>query len=313
LESFVPFQTAGWGFQALGATTSGRPDIIETIEDDQITGSLKLSWQPNRDTLVYGSFGTGYKSGGTNTDRIADGFNPIFDAETSESLEIGVKKDFRDANLRINAAAHYTTVEDFQANTFTGNGFNLQNAGDYEISGFEVEATWVPMDSLEVNFAWAFVDAEYKTFKGGNCWVAYTWHTGIDDPGRQNADDQFCDRSGDRPGGEPQNYAVISVKKDFAIADGVYSYIQGDFSHTSEVILDGSNDPYAIQDAYNIVNLRFFMNFEEADMDVIVWARNLLDEEYINRTNFNAPLQEGKLNAYMAEPATFGVTVKKRF
>jgi outer membrane receptor protein involved in Fe transport len=313
LQAFVPFQTPGWGFQALGATTASRPDIIETIEDDQITGSLKLSWQPNRDTLVYASYGTGYKSGGTNTDRIANGFNPLFDAETSESLEIGLKKDIRDADLRINAAAHYTTVEDFQANTFTGNGFNLQNAGDYEISGFEIEATWVPIDTLEVNLAWAFVDAEYKTFKGGNCWVAYTFHTGIDDPGRQNPADQFCDRSGDRPAGEPKHYAVVSVKKDFEIADGVYSYVQGDFSHTSEIILDGSNDPYAIQDAYNVVNLRFFMNFEDADMDVVLWARNLLDEEYINRTNFNAPLQTGKLNAYMSEPATYGVTVKKRF
>ncbi len=313
LEAIRPFQTVGWGFNALGATTAARPNIVETIEDDQVTGTLKLSWQPNRDTLVYGSFGTGYKSGGTNTDRIANGFAPLFDAETSESFEIGVKKDFRDYDLRINAAAHYTTVEDFQANTFTGNGFNLQNAGDYEISGFEVEATWLPMDSVEVNFAWAYVDAQFKTFKGGNCQTAYTWHTGIDDPGRQNATDQFCDRSGDRPAGEPENYAVISVKKDFELIDGVYSYVQGDFSHTSEIILDGSNDPYAVQESYNVVNLRLFMNFEDADMDVVVWARNLLDEEYINRTNFNAPLQPGKLNAYMSEPATFGVTVKKRF
>lgn len=313
LEAIRPFQTLGWGFNALGATTAARPNIVETLEDDQITGTVKLSWQPERGTLFYGSYGQGYKSGGTNTDRIANGFNPLFDAETSESLEVGIKKDFYDYDFRINAAAHYTTVEDFQANTFTGNGFNLQNAGDYEISGFEVEATWLPMDSLEVNLAYALVDAEYKTFKGGNCWVAYTWHTGVDDPGRQNPTDQFCDRSGDRPGGEPKHYAVLSVKKDFEVADGVYGYVQGDFSHTSEIILDGSNDPYAIQDAYNIVNLRFFMNFEEMDMDVVIWGRNILDEEYINRTNFNAPLQTGKLNAYMAEPATFGVTVKKRF
>ncbi|MBL4630586.1 MAG: TonB-dependent receptor [Paraglaciecola sp.] len=313
LAAIEPFQTLGWGFNALGPTTASRPDIVEELADDQVTGTLKLSWQPNRDTLVYASYGTGYKSGGTNTDRIAEGFEPLFDAETSQSFELGIKKDFRDYDFRINAAAHYTTVKDFQANTFTGNGFNLQNAGDYGISGFEVETTWLPTDSIEVKFAWAFVDAEYKTFEGGNCWVAYTWHTGLDDPGRVNADDQFCNRSGDRPGGEPKHYAVVSVKKDFELADGVYSYVQGDFSHTSDIILDGSNDPYAIQDAYNVVNLRFFMNFEEMDMDVVVWARNLLDEEYINRTNFNAPLQTGKLNAYMAEPATFGVTVKKRF
>lgn len=55
------------------------------------------------------------------------------------------------------------------------------------------------------------------------------------------------------------------------------------------------------------------MNFENADVDVVVWAHNLLDKEYSNRVNFNALLQLGKLNAYMAEPATFEVTVKKRF
>lgn len=308
-----PFQSAGWGFKALGATTGDRPDIDETLEDDRITGTIKLSYQPNRETLYYASYGQGYKSGGTNTDRIANGFNPVFDAETSQSFEVGVKKDFPDQAIRVNAAAHYTTVDDFQANTFTGNGFNLQNAGDYEISGFEIESTWLPTDSMEVNLSWAYVNAEYKTFTGGNCWVAYTWHTGVDDPGRQNPTDNFCDRSGDRPGGEPENYLVLSVKQEFELTDDIYAYVQGEYSYTSDIILDGSNDPYAIQDSYNLLNLRFFMNFSDYDMDVIIWGRNVLDEEYINRTNFNAPIQEGKLNAYMSEPATYGITVKKRF
>jgi iron complex outermembrane receptor protein len=312
-EAIRPFQTLGWRFDALSATTAARPNIVESLADDQIIGTLKLSWQPNWYNLVHASCGTGYKSGDTNTDHIANGFAPLFDAETSESFELGVKKDFQDYDLRINAAAHYTSVENFQASTFTGNGFNLQNAGDYEISGFEMAATWLPVDSLEVNFAWAFVNAEYKTFKGGNCWVTYTWQTRIDDPSRQNATDQFCDRSGDRPGGEPKHHAVISVKKDFELIDGVYSYVQGDFSYTSEIILDGSNDIFAVQGSHNVVNFRLFINFENADINVVVWARNLLNEEYINRTNVNAPLQTGKLNACMAEPPTFWETVKNVF
>ena len=313
LGAFQGFSETGWAFPLLGDTTRPRSNIQESLSDDQISGTLKLSYQPDTDTLLYASYGNGYKSGGTNTDRIAATFNPIFDAETSQSFELGIKKDFREHDLRVNAAAHYTTVDDFQANTFTGNGFNLQNAGDYEISGMELEATWLPMDTVEVHFGYALVKAEYKTFEAGNCWTAYTWHTGIDDPGRVNPTDGFCDRSGDRPGGEPENYAVLSVKKDFDIGDSIYAYIQGEYSYTGDIILDGSNDPYAVQDSYNIMNLRLFMNFTDYDMDVILWGRNVLDEEYINRTNFNTPLQEGKLNAYMAEPATYGITVKKRF
>ncbi|TRY29904.1 TonB-dependent receptor [Aliiglaciecola sp. M165] len=322
LQAFVPFQTPGWGFQALGATTASRPDIIETLEDDQITGTLKLSYQPNRDTLMYASYGTGYKSGGTNTDRIGDGFVPVFDAETSESFEFGLKKDFPEQNFRINAAAHYTTVEDFQANTFTGNGFNLQNAGDYKISGLELEATWFPVDTVEVNFLYARVNAEYESFERGNCWNAFEFHNTPDgqlpaDPGQQSTDianlNGFCDRTGDRPGGEPEDYAVVTVKKDFDLSDSIYAHVLAEYSHTGDYYLDGSNDPLTLQDSYNILNLRFFMNFTDIDTDVIIWTRNLLDEEYINKTNFNTPIQGGKLNAYVSEPRTFGITVKKRF
>jgi iron complex outermembrane receptor protein len=322
LAAIAPFQALGWGFKQLGATTSDRPDIMETLSDDQITGTIKLSYQPSRDFLLYGSYGTGYKSGGTNTDRIALGLNPVFDAETTSSFEVGVKKDFVDQNLRINAAAHYTTVDDFQANTFTGNGFNLQNAGDYEISGMELEATWLPMESVEINLGYALVNAEYKSFERGNCWVAYEFHNTPDgqppaDPGQEfDADgnpNPFCNRSGDRPGGEPKNTWTLSAKKDFELSDDIYGYFLAEYSFTGDMVLDGSNDPLAEQDSYNVLNLRLFMNFDDLDMDVVLWGRNVLDEEYINRTNFNTPLQTGKFNAYVTDPATFGVTVKKRF
>jgi len=317
LQAIAPFQQAGWGFKALGATTSDRANIDETVDDEQVTGTIKLSYQYDNDTMMYASYGTGYKSGGTNTDRIREGFNPVFDAETSSSFELGLKKDFVEQNLRLNVAAHYTTVDDFQANTFTGNGFNLQNAGDYEISGLELEASWYPTDTTEVNFSYARVNAEYKTFERGNCWNAYTWHTGVVDPGQESADpanpNPYCNRTGDRPSGEPEDFAVISLKQEYYLTEDIYSYVQIEYSYTGDMVLDGSNDPYAVQDSYGLLNARYFINFEEYDMDVIFWGRNILDEEYVNGTNFNTPLQEGKLNAYVAEPATYGVTFKKRF
>ena len=312
LGALVPFQSPGWGYQSLAATTASRDDINEILEDDQVTGTVKLSYQPDSHTMLYASYGTGYKSGGTNTDRIAAGLNPIFDAETSQSFEVGIKKDFSEYNLRINAAAHQTTVDDFQANTFTGEGFNLQNAGDYEISGFEIEATWLPMETVEVNFAYAKVDAEYKTFERGNCWIGTPWHTGVQDPGQQGGNN-YCDRSGDRPAGEPKDSAVVKVKKEFSLGQDIYSYFQVEYSYTGDMMLDGSNDPISQHDAYSLVNARLFVNIEQYDMDVIFWGRNLLNEEYINRTNFFVPIQTGKVNAYVSEPATYGITVKKRF
>lgn len=317
LQTLMPFQTLGWGFKPLGAITSDRSDINQSLNDEQLSGTLKLAYQYNRDTLVYASYGNGYKSGGTNTDRITEGFDPIFAAETSQAFEFGIKKDFPEHDLRINAAAHSTTVDDFQASTFTGTGFNLQNAGDYKITGLEFELTWLATDTVEFNFAYGRVNAEYDIFIRGNCWIAYTWHTGIIDPGQESSDpanpNPYCNRSGDRPGGQPEDYAMLRVKKEFSMSDNINSYLVAEFSYTGDIVLDGSNDPLAYQDSYSLLNLRWFMNFDNYDMDLIFWGRNVLDEEYIKHTNFNTPLQEGKLNAYVSDPVTFGVTVKKRF
>ena len=75
LGTFQGFSETGWAFPLLGDTTRPRSNIQESLSDDQISGTLKLSYQPDTDTLLYASYGNGYKSGGTNTDRIAATFN----------------------------------------------------------------------------------------------------------------------------------------------------------------------------------------------------------------------------------------------
>ncbi|MEM9689365.1 MAG: TonB-dependent receptor, partial [Pseudomonadota bacterium] len=99
--AFAPLYQPGWGFYTL-APLAPQANRFDRLEDDQVTGTVKLSYTPNSDVLYYVSYGTGFKSGGTNTDRIDPFFSQIFQAETSEAFEIGVKADFPDQNLRLN-------------------------------------------------------------------------------------------------------------------------------------------------------------------------------------------------------------------
>ena len=167
-----------------------------------------------------------------------------------------------------------------------------------------------------------YIKAEYKTFAAGNCWVAYEFHNTADgqayaDPGRTYAENgvanPFCDRSGDRLAGQPEHYGVLKAKHDITFNDAIYSYVQLEYSYTSDMMMDGSSDPLHFAESRQVMNLRFFMNFEELDMDVIVWGRNVLNTEYVANVTFNTPIQDGKVSGYLSEPATFGVTVKKRF
>ena len=192
---FTPFAAPDWGYYLLDPL-SPRPDIDETIDDDQVTGTLKLSWHASDDIMAYASWGTGYKSGGTNTDRINVAQSPLFGPETSESLELGIKADFPAQRLRANLSIHSTGFDDFQSNAFRGAGFNLQNAGKLDTYGGELEVWWSPTDKLTFSAAYVRSVADFEEFDRGNCWISYTFHTGIDDPGRANPQDPFCNRGG---------------------------------------------------------------------------------------------------------------------
>ncbi|RMA80012.1 TonB-dependent receptor [Umboniibacter marinipuniceus] len=309
MPQYQPYFSQGWANYAL-AVLAPRPDITANLSDEQITGSVKLAFLPDDNTLMYASVGTGYKSGGTNTDRIDAAFDPVFDAETSITYELGFKRDFDSIGMRVNAALFASTVDDFQANAFTGTGFNLQNAGQLETSGGELEVLWAVTDLLTANLGYAYTDASFKDFKQGNCWVATPWQTGMADPG--DSGQGFCDRSGDRLSNVPEHDAVFGLNQGFNLSSGVEGFVQAEYVYRSDTMTDGNNDPLKAQDAYSSINARAGISFIDADVDVIFWGRNITDEEF-HATVFDVPLQDGKLKAYPGEPATFGVSIQKNF
>lgn len=313
LSAIAPFQQAGWGYFFLGsAAVMPRPELNEQLDDSQLTGTVKLAYHPTDNTLTYASLATGYKAGGTNTDRIFPSLSPLFDAEKSRSAEIGIKHDFEEHDIRVNAAVHYTQISDFQATTFTGTGFNLQNAGDIIVKGVEFEATWLVTENTELHAIASRTLANFDEFKRGTCWVAYTWHTGIDDPGRVNPSDPFCARDGDRVGFEPQNSLSLMLNHYFELGNYPAS-ASIDYQYTGDVFLDDANDPYKYSDDFSLFNIRVSFTIPQWDSEIIAWSRNVFDEEYVARSGFDVPVQTGKIMAYPGAPRSFGVTFRKSF
>ena len=307
----APLAYPGWGFY-LQPVFAPRPDVDETLEDDQVTWNARLSWTPNDDMLVYAGYATGFKSGGTNTDRIPAQFSQVFGAEKTNAFEIGAKLAFPQHNLRVNLALHYTTVEDFQSNAFTGTGFNLRNAGELEARGGELEVAWAPVAGLVLNGAYVYNDTEFKEFEQANCWVATPFLTGTPDPGRRNPGDAFCDRSGYRTQANPEHTVLLSATASHSFNDTLSGYIHADFNYRSSIVMDANIDPLKLQDGFGLLNARAGLVLQSLDLDVSLWARNLLDENYYGAV-FDVPLQNGKLDSYLREPRTYGVTLRKQF
>ena len=307
----APLLYPGWGFY-LQPVFAPRPGVDETLKDDQVTWNVKLSWTPNDDLLLYAGYATGFKSGGTNTDRIPAAFSQVFGAEKSDSFEAGLKLVLPQHSLRVNLALHYTTIEDFQSNSFTGAGFNLRNAGQLEARGGELEVAWSPLDGLRLSGAYIYNEAEYDEFEMANCWVAAPFLTGTPDPGRTSPGDAFCDRTGDRLAGNPEHTVLLSATLSRSLSDNLSGYIHADYNHRSSLVMDGNADPIKVQDGFGLLNARAGLVLDALDLDISFWARNLLDEDWFGPI-FDVPLQDGKLASYLRETRTYGVTLRKRF
>jgi outer membrane receptor protein involved in Fe transport len=256
LPIFQPFYSPGWGvfaFDPLGP----RPDLQDTISDDQVTGTAKMTWYASDQTMFYVSYATGYKSGGTNDDRLNPVFDQVFGPETSESIEIGFKGDI--GPVRLGIALYDTTYEDFQAQSFTGTGFNLQNAGDLDTQGLEVEFIWRPFDSTEIQGYYARNEGDYKSFANGTCRDAFQFHTGLPDPGLQPSPNPFleerCARSGDVLPYNSENQFFVALTQDIEMGAN-NMYFRGEVSHLSEAFTDGDVDPFTRQPNLTLVNLR---------------------------------------------------------
>ena len=178
--------------------------------------------------------------------------------------------------------------------------------------GAEVELLWYLSETLQVTANYAWNVAEYDEFERGVCWVATPFHTGMDDPGRTDPSNAYCDRSGGVLSNTPEHDLVLAVKKEFMISPNITSYIGGSAIHRSEQMMDENNDPLKTLDAYTMVNLRAGITFEEQQVDITLWGRNVTNAEYYSN-NFDVTLQDGKLGAYPVDPATFGMSINKRF
>ena len=288
-----------------------RDDVDEDFNESKVTGTLKLSWFMNDMTMFYASYGTGYKAGGINTDRVPDTADTVFEPETAESIEIGMKAEFPDQALRLNVALHKTDTDDLQTISFQGAGFVLDNAGTAETYGGEIDLLWLPTDSTTVTLGYAYNHAKYADFDNGPCWNGTVWQTSQPDPDL-NPDGESCDRSGGMVSGNPENVVALTANQQFQLTDNLGGFVHGEYIWTDERMTDVNNDPEKLDGSYYVVNLRAGVVFEQYDTTLTFWGRNVFDAESTS-TIADAVAQPGRFIAYYKEPATWGATLRWDF
>ena len=134
------------------------------------TPTFALDYKLTDDTLLYASATEGFKSGGFNGRANTPGETGSYDPEYVWTYEIGAKNTLADGRLRLNADVFYSDYTDFQARvsevidpdapvpTFS---FPVLNAGSMEMYGAELEATWIPIDELNLQAQIGYLHSDY--------------------------------------------------------------------------------------------------------------------------------------------------------
>jgi outer membrane receptor protein involved in Fe transport len=214
--------------------------------------------------------------------------------ENAEVYELGMKAQWD--GFGFNLALFDQTIKGFQSFLFTGTGFQLNNAGQQSVKGFELDATIRPSDNLVFTFAMTHLDPKFDSF----------------------TQSPVGDLTGRRPGGIPGWSIATSATHTLELGDNKL-VTRLDYAHESNVNINNGLPTFnralgntrIFEREVNLVNASTIFQMGNG-LELGLWARNLLDDQYII-TVFDGVAQAGTVSGYPSQPRTYGGLVRFKF
>ncbi|MEO7814923.1 MAG: TonB-dependent receptor [Sphingomicrobium sp.] len=158
-------------FGCTGTTAQECPNIDKKYKESGETHKVNLTWQIDRDRMVYATYSTGFRPGGNNRDAFANNqlqSFPAFKSDRISNKEIGWKTSWLDRTLRINGALFW---EDWSKIQYSQPGilgiYYTVNAGTARSRGIESDINWIIQHRLTLSASGTYVDAKLtKAFVG---------------------------------------------------------------------------------------------------------------------------------------------------
>ena len=288
----------------------------KTTKEDGVTPRLNVTYKITPDAMVYANYSQGYKAGGFNIDRSGFLIQPnttsasqlntgqlAFAPEFTDAYELGLKSEWFDRRLTVNANVFYYDYKDIQVNLLTVNSgvltTALTNGAKGKVKGAELEIEGQPTDNLHLRAAVSFLDTEYTDFKNTNPTTGAV----------------TADYSGNSFVRSPRN--VVSLGADYTIpleiggklvAGGDVSFRDKEYFLANR---QSSAEPTLSQPHYTLANSRLTWFSPDEKLSVTGFVNNLTDRRYQVHGRPNGP--QGQYVLTYGDPRTVGVSVTSRF
>jgi iron complex outermembrane recepter protein len=293
---------------AIGPPINSNSSSSET----PVTPRLALTYQPDRDDMVYATVSKGFRIGGINTELppicgaslaalgYANGVPQKYDSDHVWSYELGTKNTLWEHRLQIDASIYWIDWENIQQNVYMPEcGFQFTaNLGKAVSKGGDVDVRARLTESLTAGLTVGYSDAAYTTTIPGSTGNVIT--------------------SGDHLPAAPWTIAT-SAEYQFTEFGDRKPYLRVDYQEAT-----AQNSPTQIRDAANVIYdptipgmpltkalaARAGLRFN--GLDVSIFGSNLTNSHpllYTSHDELTSPLYY----QYTQRPRTIGVTATYRY
>jgi iron complex outermembrane receptor protein len=301
-----PNGTVNGYLDPIGATNgAGSPGAltgaVATYEGSRWDWRGAINYRFSPAVMIYGSFSTGFKGGGTNPRPFYASQALHFDPEVLYNWEAGLKTDLFNRKLRFNLTGFYGILRNAQIGTSICPVANpaeqtpcaaLINGGNAHEKGVEAEFTARPVDGLSIDGSVSYLDFHYTSVAAGANQTLLTDPFAGAPKWKWTLGAQYVAELG--------SAGSITPRIDAAYQDQVYS---------------GSKFNNVLQylPAYTLVNARITWRNPKKDLSVALEVTNLTDKYYYVTLFDLRGAGAGLDKAQPGRPREWAVTVKKNF
>lgn len=220
---------------------------------DNFSPEATISWKPVPNVTVYGSYRTGYKSGGFSiSGRISPVTTPrdaTFAPEKVGGFEGGIKSTLADNQLRLNLDAFNYRYTDLQVDFFDATlvQYLTLNAGKALSRGVELEAEFAPRGAqgLVLRGSLSFLDAKYTSFPYAPCLAGQRPAEGCSFGATPNGSRFFQDLTGEATQQAPRWTGTFGLDYEHAIGGGLKAGLSTNIRYSSSYV----TNPFANSEA----------------------------------------------------------------
>ncbi len=232
---------------------------------DEFTPRIGGRYAVNDDVMLFATYSKGYRSGGFNgrVNSLEEARQP-YDTETVDNYELGIKSEWMDNRLRLNANLFYMEYDDKQeelqlpSDQGTGQKTVVTNASSATIYGAELDVQAFLSENLSVRGNLGYLDTEYDDFQ----------YTDINGTTVDLSDLEFR-RAPDWTG-------TVDATYQWELAGG-NAWVRVAYHYIGEHFVNVTNSPELENDEQHLIDAS--INYSINNFTFSLFGRNLTDED----------------------------------